>query len=293
MGGMFPICIDLLNFNGTTLLNSVATTPKNTYRNRVIVRRFWVSSTQNSLRPSIGEMWVDLARSRGDNVWPPRALAIWNFERLEHCSPVVARCRKLFGSTDFHLGPPTQLAETHALLVLGRRTPSASIQYAGRLAAGRNVRVGTFMRSRRTELVGTLCWQHLQAAGICRVGDAVPFKYLPGVCDGTDTRQGEEMTADPSSVPPHRQCEFPLRRRNNQWCDKRSWRFDDDPHDDGYEVKDYGYTTPIRIDVRDRCPDADARSWPTITVPPSPQKTRVHQASGSTERVLRRATQHH
>ena len=53
--------------------------------------------------------------------------------------------------------------------------------------------------------------------------------------------------------------------------------FDDDPPDDGDEVKDSGYTDAESvIDVKIVALTRTLRSWPTIPVP-SPQKTRVHQ----------------
>jgi hypothetical protein len=53
--------------------------------------------------------------------------------------------------------------------------------------------------------------------------------------------------------------------------------FDDDPPDDGDEVKDYGYTDAESvIDVKIVALTRTLRSWPAIPVP-SPQKTRVHQ----------------
>jgi hypothetical protein len=52
--------------------------------------------------------------------------------------------------------------------------------------------------------------------------------------------------------------------------------FDDDPPDDGDEVKDSGYTDAESvIDVEIVALTRTLRSWPTIPVP-SPQKTRGH-----------------
>jgi hypothetical protein len=107
---------------------------------------------------TVGEMWVDFSRSRGTRVAP--ALLGYMAERREYASSMVARCRKLFGSADLHLGPDDPISGTHVLPRIRQKAPTASINVLDNPPP-----VGHFPQVEAPELVGPLLIKHLQAAG--------------------------------------------------------------------------------------------------------------------------------
>src|SRR6478609_9905941 len=171
MGVCSLICIDLLTFNDT-LLNSVATTPKSTLPKRFIVRRFWVSSADQS--PTIRSARCgSISAGRGEHVWLPRCLAIWlNGESMPPGGRTLSKAIRVHRLSSG--APPTQLAEPMSFLVFGRRLhPPASMCWTTRR------RSDTFLRSRRPSSLD-LCLSNTFRRRDLLVGDAVPLNTSPG-----------------------------------------------------------------------------------------------------------------